>query len=102
MTAIHLVAAVVHTLVCIVVVVLSVDLMNQRRSQKSWRDPIVWAIYMVGVGSFAYMFEAFHGWRPTLADMFFETGVAIYLLVRVVRSKPPNELGQAGNVGADR
>ncbi|WP_368566179.1 hypothetical protein [Pseudoxanthomonas sp. UTMC 1351] len=76
----QLLLVVCHSVTCLAIVGLAMDKMRRVRNEEKPSLGRLAAYYLVVVGAFGYLIEPLAGMLPTLSDVMFEAGVAMYLL----------------------
>jgi hypothetical protein len=75
---------VVHSLICIGIIVMAMELMRRRRNGGCpASDPLLWVYYIGAVGAFLYLVEPIDGANPTIADVVFESAACLYLWLKL-------------------
>lgn len=90
MIGLQLTMVVVHSLICLVIIAMAMDLMRKRRNDGHPPDILIWSYYLGAVGACLYLVEPLRGHTPTWADLIFELAVAFYLWARMTGPPPPD------------
>ena len=90
MIGLQFVMVLVHSLVCLTIIGMAMELMRRRRNEGHPPDLVVWSYYLGAVGAVLYLVEPLRGHPPTVADLIFETAVAMYLWARLTSPPPPD------------